>query len=499
MASDDGEGYCTSCGLRLDAGRTVSFLPPGGAIGGRSVIASRAPDDVLAKGPDDVVVAVTVGDAALLADEASAARALDGRLGAPKLVELGTDERRGPFLALALPPEGARALSDAASGLDELGAIRIARRTLDVVEALERNGMRWTPRMSDFHLDAEGSLVLSRLRVAPLDGGRADACCPVAAAGRSFVPSPALGGTPALFRVLAGGSVDAPHEAKDAVAIRAELHRAEEELVRPREGPAHVAFECDPGLRRDHNEDAAAVATGSTRGEPWTVLVVCDGVSCSSHAEQASMIAAKTACDALAHFAGSGDIVHEAASSAMTAAIRAAHVAIGASVEKTEGEPPGTTIVAGLVYRRRLTVGWVGDSRAYWIADQGSELLTRDHSWAAEAVARGEMTEEEAMRQPLAHALTRCLGPLESSGADGPVDVRPEVLARDLPGPGVVILCTDGLWNYFPDARTIAELVHAAGAGAKPHVLARRLVNHALSRGGGDNVSVAIHSHRAIE
>jgi serine/threonine protein phosphatase PrpC len=495
--SDDGEGYCGSCGHRLETRATVSFLPPGATIGGRTIVATRAPDDVLARGTDDVVVGVTVGDAALLADEAAALRALDGKLGAPALVELGNDTRRGAFLVFAQPPAGARPLADGAKDLDEHAAIRLVRHALDVVEALEKAGVRWTPRGSDFHLDADGALVLSRVRVAPLDGGRSDACCPVGALGRSLVPSPAVRGTPALFRVLAGVGTDAPHEPRDADAIRADVHAAEEELLCPHdEGPRHAAQLCDPGLKRDHNEDATAVAIGETRGEPWTVLVVCDGVSCSSFAQQASTIAARTACDALAHFARSGDIAYEAASGAMSAAIRAAHVAVCASpVDRTDGEPPGTTIVAGLVYRRRLTVGWVGDSRAYWIAEQGSELLTRDHSWASETVARGEMTEEEAMRQPLAHALTRCLGPLEASGNDGPIEVSPEVRGRDLPGPGLVVLCTDGLWNYFPDARSISDLVHEAGPKAAPHVVARRLVNHALSRGGGDNVSVAIYVH----
>jgi serine/threonine protein phosphatase PrpC len=181
-------------------------------------------------------------------------------------------------------------------------------------------------------------------------------------------------------------------------------------------------------------------------------------------------------------------------SGAMTAAIRAAHIAVCTTqIERGEGEPPGTTIVAGIVYRHRLTVGWVGDSRAYWIAKNGSELLTRDHSWAAEIVERGGMSEQEAMRQPLAHALTRCLGPLE--GSEGMADVTPEVRSRDLPGPGFVVLCSDGLWNYFPEARAIAELVRAAGPDATPHFIARWLVNHALHCGGGDNVSVAIYAH----
>jgi serine/threonine protein phosphatase PrpC len=127
--------------------------------------------------------------------------------------------------------------------------------------------------------------------------------------------------------------------------------------------------------------------------------------------------------------------------------------------------------------------------------------LTEDHSWANEAVARGEVTEAEAMRSPLAHALTRCLGPLEISDPEVAAagkrrigDVHPDVRARDLPGPGWVVLCSDGFWNYFSSAKEVAALVRGVGAST-PAVLARRLVNHALARGGQDNTTALVYEH----
>ena len=166
----------------------------------------------------------------------------------------------------------------------------------------------------------------------------------------------------------------------------------------------------------------------------------------------------------------------------------------GDPTARGEEEPPGTTLVAALVFRATLVVGWVGDSRAYWISPRGAELLTRDHSWAAEAVLRGEMTDAQAMAAPLAHALTRCLGPLELSG-EKIEEVAPDVCVRELSGPGHVVLCTDGVWNYFPSAHELAGVLRAAGAGASTALLARCLVNHALARGGEDNASVAVYAH----
>lgn len=250
---------------------------------------------------------------------------------------------------------------------------------------------------------------------------------------------------------------------------------------------------CDRGLERQRNEDAIALASGDENGGPWAVLVVCDGVSSSTNADVASRVASQAALDALVRYATSAEPPMLATDAAMAAALQAAHLAICCTpLARATPTPSGTTIVAALVSGGRLTLGWVGDSRAYWVSSGRGELLSRDHSWVNEVVLRGEMTEAEAMGAPLAHALTRCLGPLDR----GPVELlalEPDVRVLDLLGPGHVILCTDGLWNYFPDAVQIAEMVRAAGPGATPGEIARCLVDRALASGGGDNVSVAVY------
>jgi serine/threonine protein phosphatase PrpC len=258
-----------------------------------------------------------------------------------------------------------------------------------------------------------------------------------------------------------------------------------------------IAFSVHPGLRRDHSEDAAAMASGTTRrGDPFRVLVVCDGVSSSTHAEQASQVAARMVRDSLAQFCRTRGTAVESARQAMREALGEAHEAICAQrFELGAKEPPGTTCVAALVLRSRLIVGWVGDSRAYWLREEGgAELLTRDHSWANERVARGEATLEQAMRAPNAYALTRCLGPAELGEAFQPV--QPDVVTRSLAGRGTVILCTDGLSNYYPIPEQMAALIKRCGPCPTPGRLARFLIHKALSRGGQDNVSVAVYQHR---
>ena len=69
----------------------------------------------------------------------------------------------------------------------------------------------------------------------------------------------------------------------------------------------------------------------------------------------------------------------------------------------------------------------------------------RDDSLAEEIVAAGLATMDEAMASPQAHVITRWLG------ADLP-DPEPHVEQFSPPGPGVLLLCSDGLWNYRPEA-----------------------------------------------
>jgi serine/threonine protein phosphatase PrpC len=519
------DGYCSACGRRAAspagpgpsrASRpTPSVIPVGARLAGGTVVSSRASDEHVVRAPDGASLLVVVGDAVAIEREAEVLRRLGGGGGprgvaAPRVLASDVDPRHGAFVALSLP-DGPRPLADTAPALGCAWAIAALRALLDVAQSVERLGFAWDLHRDDVSTLADGTAYLGRVRV-PRKlglGERLDARAIVEALGGALVPAPAIDGPPRLSRLLL------PHIALRGDAgntlddVRGELAAVERELQPPGDGGTGVAGVCDPGLARPHNEDAFAVASGTTQGERWTVLVVCDGVSSSSHAEQASAIAAKTACDALAHFARTGDVAVEAGAAAVTTAIRAAHVAVCAQGIESSGEdPPGTTIVAGLVWKRRLTVGWVGDSRAYWVSPHGSELLTRDHSWAMEAMASGQVTEAEAMQSPLAHALTRCLGPLEVTDPGDPTaearrrieEVQPDVRTRDLPEPGWIILCSDGFWNYFSPAAEVSALVRAADAagagGTAPARVARRLVNAALARGGQDNTTVVVYEYR---
>ncbi|WP_230860348.1 protein phosphatase 2C domain-containing protein [Actinoplanes aureus] len=150
---------------------------------------------------------------------------------------------------------------------------------------------------------------------------------------------------------------------------------------------------------------------------------------------------------------------------------------------------PACTIVAAAVRGPHVGFGWVGDSRAYWLTEDGpAEQLTEDDSWARHVIALG-VDPQVAMNDPKAHAITAWLG------ADaGPV--RPRVGAFTATKPGFLVLCSDGLWNYLPDPAGFADVVRAclsAATGPSPLLAAARaLVAYANEAGGADNITVAL-------
>ncbi|QMU68085.1 PP2C family serine/threonine-protein phosphatase [Streptacidiphilus sp. P02-A3a] len=250
---------------------------------------------------------------------------------------------------------------------------------------------------------------------------------------------------------------------------------------------AGVCGVSDRGHRHHRNEDAFAVAaTSRPGGVPAVVAVVCDGVSSATRPDEASQAAADTASEYLLESLESGvepkAAMHEAI---MAAAERVERLAEEGPLDPSRNSP-ACTIVSAVASEGEVTVGWVGDSRAYWFPDDrsGSERLTLDDSWAARMVEAGLMSEAEAYADPRAHAITGWLG------ADA-VEVEPHAVVFTPVVPGVILVCTDGLWNYEESAAALGAVV-PADARLRPLEAAQELVRFACARGGHDNITVAV-------
>ncbi|GIU96163.1 MAG: hypothetical protein KatS3mg012_2620 [Gaiellaceae bacterium] len=235
----------------------------------------------------------------------------------------------------------------------------------------------------------------------------------------------------------------------------------------PRIRLGRAAGVTDTGRRRLRNEDAFVC-------EP-PLFAVADGMG----GARAGEIAARLAATALEE---SSDQVHGA--EGLVALIAEANRRIWEqSVSDPQTAGMGTTVTAALVDEAAgtVTIGHVGDSRAYLLRAGSLAQLTADHSLVAELVESGLLTPEEAERHPQRSAITRALG----------TEPTVEVDAFTLEGrPGdLFLLCSDGLPIMVDDAEILATVREAEGAPAEA---AEALVAAANARGGQDNITVVL-------
>ncbi len=253
-----------------------------------------------------------------------------------------------------------------------------------------------------------------------------------------------------------------------------------------------AAAVSDRGLRHSTNQDGVALA--AVPG--GLAAVLSDGVSASPRPEEASRAAVETGTAVLTRELETGADPRDAT---RTAALAAAKAVAGLAADPSSA--PACTYISAVTGeldgRPVITIGWIGDSRAYWIGATGDELLTEDDSWAEHVIAHGMMSEEEAYSDRRAHMLVGWMG------ADArEIDVHVRVYAPEVPG--VLVVCTDGLWNYMASplalaaalADPLADPVSGPLTGRRgrrtPLSVARELVRTALSGGGHDNITVAV-------
>jgi len=300
---------------------------------------------------------------------------------------------------------------------------------------------------------------------------RADRWCEVCGAALAGPPPPPVERDPGA----AWSTAPAPPTRPWAPAATRDHHEVDD-------GP--VAAVSDLGSTHWRNEDAVGVRRIGG-GHGGFALVVCDGVSVSQDPHLVSQAAVDSALQVLGEAVAAGGDLHAAMVDATAAAQRAA--ATVPYDPSHEVGPGACTFVAAAVRGSLAAFASVGDSRAYWVDAHGAVQIGRDDSLAAELIASGRLTTSQAMRRPDAHTLTRWLG-VDSTGA------APTVTVVALPGPGLVVLASDGLWNYAPTPAAMAGLIGPVGAESAIG-LARRLAGFANASGGADNITVAVGLH----
>ena len=255
-----------------------------------------------------------------------------------------------------------------------------------------------------------------------------------------------------------------------------------------REQPASwVAGVCDKGIRHSRNEDAMALLASEEPGGR-AVLVVLDGVSNTDDSQAGSLAGAKAALEVLRtplpHGMGTAESRRAAVARAFAESAARANAAVMDATVAGTTKPASATYVVAVLEGNTVSFANIGDSRAYWLPDDGPGVqLSVDDSAAQEQIAAGALR-AEAESSPMAHAITRWLG------RDAP-DLVPRVGERQLDEPGWLLVCSDGLWNYASDPDALAAQVRAVGT-TEPAALALGLVGFANAQGGQDNITVTL-------
>lgn len=231
--------------------------------------------------------------------------------------------------------------------------------------------------------------------------------------------------------------------------------------------------ECsDIGRVRKINEDSYF----SYRNEKLIGGMVADGMGGEQAGEVASRMATMIVKDHIIRkFDPDMDYVQ------MSEVIRRAFIEANGEIYEyarhhEESSGMGTTASMAFVYKGKLIVVHVGDSRVYTVKDDQIKQITTDHSYVQELLSRGRITSDDAKNHPQKNLITRAIGTEPS--------IKVDVLIQDYSGE-IVIVSSDGLTNLVSDEQIkyIINLHEDLQDGVEA------LVNLANKKGGADNIT----------
>jgi serine/threonine protein phosphatase PrpC len=234
----------------------------------------------------------------------------------------------------------------------------------------------------------------------------------------------------------------------------------------------------DIGRRREHNQDNVTHYVPPDENQlavKGALFVVCDGMGGHAAGEVASELGVNTIRDVY-YSSHDEDVIENIAS-----AVRAANGAIYDYAQlHPESKGMGTTCVSVLIHGGRAYFVNIGDSRGYLARDGDMRQVTLDHSWVAEQVRAGLLTEEQARTHAHRNVITRSLG-------TGP-SVTADLFVETLKQGDRILLCSDGLHGYVDEREIKREML----TRPEPEVGVQALVDMANSNGGPDNITALV-------
>jgi PPM family protein phosphatase len=247
-----------------------------------------------------------------------------------------------------------------------------------------------------------------------------------------------------------------------------------------------VAYHTDIGIRKKTNQDGLLLKTAVTPKGEVGLFAVCDGMGGLADGEQASA----TVVRGMAEWFDEelpAILQSETWTEELHSSLNASIIALNEKLY-THGEwkqaQLGTTITALLVIFSKSYILQIGDSRAYHISRTGTTQLTKDQTLVAREVERGNLTEEQAKKDPRRNILLQCVG------ATKDLDV---VISSGEAEAGSYLLCTDGFYHKISEQEIQQKLQPDRFASeAQMTKTLTELIELAKSRQEIDNISAIL-------
>ena len=230
----------------------------------------------------------------------------------------------------------------------------------------------------------------------------------------------------------------------------------------------------DPGCTRSQNQDAYQM---EMLDKHTLLCVICDGMGGAKSGNVASTLAIDVFTQEVKRTYQSGMSDKELDWMLRNAVKLANFTVYDQAKQFEEFDGMGTTLVAALIRGKTATIVNVGDSRGYYIDEDGIRQVTTDHSLVQMMVSRGELTAEQAKTYPGKNFITRAIGTEAVAECD--------VFTCKLKKKACIFLCTDGLTNLLDEQEILFEVAHEEDK----EQCCQRLLDIVKRRGAPDNVT----------
>ncbi|MBR5421891.1 MAG: serine/threonine-protein phosphatase [Lachnospiraceae bacterium] len=201
---------------------------------------------------------------------------------------------------------------------------------------------------------------------------------------------------------------------------------------------------------RARQEDSFAVSNAFDVMKIWDeglFITVCDGMGGMRDGKLASETAIQSLRNSFAEMDRQGDLDGQ-----LERSIRLA----SREVEAVIGGDGGSTVVAGIIYKERLSFASVGDSYFFLYRDGVLNRLNREHNLCQqmflEEVQDGSMEQKNYREMDEAVALTQFLGMIGMDDVDA--SYRPYPLKEG----DILLLCSDGVGGVLSEEEIIRAL-----------------------------------------